>query len=354
MTGSITPALIRSLSHDVVLRANKGFQKYRMNRPISANRTLFEERVLDKRLYETKPMLLSKKHELRLAFQFFPKTGPENLKKIERIVVFGDSLSASEGFMQQKTSGILLSNHSYYKGRFTNGFVWTDFLESPNFLGKEVVNFAEGGTAAVKYGSMLNLKFQFISNLGRQIDQFQKMHDFSEKDLVIVWVGANDYITYQRTDVPRVISNIEKNLSEMIKNGVKKILVIGIPDLSKTPLALSKDDNFRQDMYEISCMHNSYLKELVSKLSNDNVKITFFDSQKAFNSLIDAAEIEGVNTQDAYNKDGYVSLFTRAVLDPLSNHVFLDQVHPSQTVHAILAAKIQGVIESEYGEHPDR
>lgn len=48
------------------------------------------------------------------------------------------------GRMFEKTHHLLPSYGQYFDGRFTNGFTWTEFLSSPQFLSKEMLNFAEG------------------------------------------------------------------------------------------------------------------------------------------------------------------------------------------------------------------
>lgn len=76
----------------------------------------------------------------------------DKINKFERIVVIGDSLSDSEGRMLKKTSGFLPSAPHYYKGNFTNGNTWVNFISSPRFMNiTQVVNKAEGGAVAGSY-----------------------------------------------------------------------------------------------------------------------------------------------------------------------------------------------------------
>ena len=61
-------------------------------------------------------------------------TESKSLEGIKRLVVIGDSLSDSHGRMKSKTLGLMLSSRQYHEGRFTNGFVWPDFISSDAYL----------------------------------------------------------------------------------------------------------------------------------------------------------------------------------------------------------------------------
>lgn len=100
-----------------------------------------------------------------------PKPKNISLGDITRLVFFGDSLSDSMGRMFEKTHHILPSYGQYFGGRFTNGFTWTEFLSSPHFLGKEMLNFAEGGSTSASY-SCFNCLGDFVSNTDRQIASY--------------------------------------------------------------------------------------------------------------------------------------------------------------------------------------
>lgn len=113
------------------------------------------------------------------------------------------------GRMFEKTHHILPSYGQYFGGRFTNGFTWTEFLSSPHFLGKEMLNFAEGGSTSARY-SCFNCLGDFVSNTDRQVASYTPSH----QDLAIFLLGANDYMTLHKDNVMMVveqqIDDIEK------------------------------------------------------------------------------------------------------------------------------------------------
>ena len=128
---------------------------------------------------------------------------------------FGDSLSDT-GKMYKKMRGYLPSSPPYFNGRFSNGPVWLEQLGDERFPGLVVANEAEGGATAVAYNHLGALngwlgfwswdpKYQVINNLDYEIDQFLKKDKFHPDDLVVIWVGANDYLA-KPLDVDKLLS----------------------------------------------------------------------------------------------------------------------------------------------------
>ncbi|POB00593.1 GDSL family lipase [Chromobacterium sinusclupearum] len=271
---------------------------------------------------------------------------------IDRLVVIGDSLSDSDGRMCSKTLGLLPSSTAYYQGKFTNGFTWPEFLASPSFMGTDLVNKAEGGAVAARHS--ISPAFLFVSNMSRQM----KDVTFQASDVVILALGSNDYMTFGKTDVEKVVSTYEKNIKKLISSGVKHIIIVGVPDLSKTVYAYdqNRDENYRARMGEISTHHNSRLREKVSQLqldyASENVFIRFFDMQAKFEELTDMAGTVGYNTTKNYC-EGYIDLKDwmglgrESKLNTAHRYIFHDQVHPSQEVHQILASRMLNFIKDE-------
>lgn len=275
---------------------------------------------------------------------------PTTLDHIKRLVVIGDSLSDSEGRMKSKTFGIMLSSKQYHDGRFTNGFVWPDFISSSAYLNKELVNYAEGGAVAAKY-SKLNPTFWFISNMERQI----KKHDFKSDDLVILALGSNDYMTFNKQDTQKVVRCYEKQITKLIENKkVKNFIVTSIADYSKTPYAQKQDEAYRTSSSALVSEHNASLSQKIAELAErykvEGVNIQFFDFDNQFTELLYKADKVGYDTHTA-NSVGYVDLCgTSKVFDPAHRHVFHDEVHPSQEVHQMLASRMSDYITNKFAK----
>ncbi|EPZ8124065.1 SGNH/GDSL hydrolase family protein [Yersinia enterocolitica] len=264
---------------------------------------------------------------------------------IKKLYVFGDSLSDSEGRMCKKTLGILPSASQYYKGRFTNGFTWVDFLSTPKNM-IETINKSEGGAVSASY-SKLNPVYQFMSNMSKQV----KGVHFNDSDLAIVSLGSNDYMTFHKRDVDKVVHSQEKNIKKMIENGVKNILVMGIPDSSITPGMKINDQQYREEISNISKKHNFKLEYIIDriKIENKDVNIHFFDINKHLKNILSEAKKLGYENELAYHS-GYVEFGKKENLNIDHNFSFNDNSHPSQELHAIFAMIITQFITEKFSK----
>lgn len=270
-----------------------------------------------------------------------------SLDNIDRLVIFGDSLSDSKGRMHEKTYHIFPSYSQYYDGRFTNGFVWNEFLASPAFLKKEVVNFAEGGSTSASY-SRFNILSNFLSNLETQMKNYQA----SSKDLAIVFAGANDYITLHQDNVLKVVEEQISQISNLLDNGVNNVLVMGMPELSLMPGSKLSDD--KKEYADITAAHNFLLQRKVDELKEKypEKKVFFFDTASAFDQVIRIARRIGYDTTHAYTTHGYIHnpIADDPPLNIAPKHVFNDSVHPTQEVHLAFATILNNFIAKAYSE----
>ncbi|OON40714.1 hypothetical protein BTJ39_06425 [Izhakiella australiensis] len=259
------------------------------------------------------------------------------LTDYSRLVVIGDSLSDSEGNMYAKTFGFLPSAPQYYEGRFTNGFTWVDFISSPHLMKTTVVNKSEGGALSGSY-CKLNPLYIFLSNMNRQIRSLS----FNVDDLVIVSLGANDYITINEKNAEKVVINQCLRLEKIIKKGARSIVVLGVPDLSQTPYALKSTPEYRQEKKELSVLHNKLLSQRIDEINkNHAANILYFDVASTMNEIKYVADQEGYNTNDAFT-NGYIG--GSGQLDTAPQYMFNDNVHPTQEIHAAFAIKLYDFI----------
>ncbi|CNK87038.1 putative lipase/acylhydrolase [Yersinia aldovae] len=266
---------------------------------------------------------------------------------IKKVLVFGDSLSDSKGRMLNKTFGLLPSASQYHQGRFTNGFTWVDFLTSPLYMNVEVINKAEGGAVSASY-SKLNPTFCFMSNLSKQI----KGVKFKNNDLAIISLGSNDYMTFHKRDVDKVIRSQEKNINRMIKKGAKNIVVMGMPDPSVTPgVKKIKDKQFQKDISNIAKSHNFRLEFLVDRLNieNKDLNIYFYDINKDLIDILAEAEELGYENEISYHS-GYIEFGRKSKLNIQHDFSFNDNSHPSQELHHVFATKIDDFIADKFSK----
>ncbi|EAP1585599.1 type III secretion system effector [Salmonella enterica] len=277
--------------------------------------------------------------------KLYPKEKNISLGDITRFVIFGDSLSDSMGRMFKKTHHILPSYGQYYGGRFTNEFTWPEFLSSPLFLSKEMINFAEGGSTSASY-SCFNCIGDFVSNTDRQVASYSPSH----QDLVIFLLGPNDYMTLHKDNVAEIVEQQIDDIEKVISGGVNNVLVMGIPNLSATPYGKHSDD--KRKLKDDSIAHNALLKNYVEELKEKypQHKICYFETTDAFKQITDVANGIGYDTENPFTHHGYVHIpgTKDPRLDICPQYVFNDYVHPTQEVHHCFAIMLESFIVNHY------
>ncbi|MEY0473789.1 SGNH/GDSL hydrolase family protein [Providencia huaxiensis] len=282
----------------------------------------------------------------------------EPITYFDSVTVIGDSLSDSEGRMHKKSCGLLTNANQYYNGRFTNGFTWPEFLTMPNTMqsysskGKvTLTNKSEGGsTCAPYFKSTLHPQFAILSNIEKQARHLK----FDDKSLGIIFIGANDYMTYSKENVDVVISSQEKTIKKMIKNGTKNILVMGLPDLSQTPAIKTSSPKKQQKIQNLSIEHNNKLQTIINLLKlNKNININYFNVNNVMKNITNVVGDINKNSPGAYNiedafTDGYIRQDNTAPLEIDPHYVFIDDVHPTQEVHQIIAMELHNFILKKY------
>ncbi|WP_033135706.1 SGNH/GDSL hydrolase family protein [Aeromonas finlandensis] len=311
-----------------------------------------------------------------------------------RIVMFGDSLSDT-GKMYKKMRGYLPSSPPYSEGRFSNGPIWLEVLQQEHFPGLKLANEAEGGATAVAYNHLGALngwlgfwswdpKYQVINNLDYEIDQFLKKDKFRPDDLVVIWVGANDYLAYgwnKEQDADRVIDTIRLASNRLVLNGAQQILLFNMPDLGRSPSARSQ--NVADKVSHIAHYHNERMLNLTRELAPLGI-VKLFEVDKQFDEMVREPLRFGLYDIDhACYEGGYLwtpfaakvpkaaaltipeqlaiassPILAQAVVSPqlmrvamaanCDNHMFWDQVHPTTTVHKALSQRVADFIEQNY------
>lgn len=293
----------------------------------------------------------------------FHKGKKDPIRYFDSITVIGDSLSDSEGRMYKKSGGLLTRANQYYNGRFTNGMTWAEFLTMPTLMKNnqysigeskdpsvKLINKSQGGSPCANYfKTTKNPKFLVLSNIEKQTSHLS----FDNKDLDIIFLGANDYMTYSQTNVDYVISSQKKAIQKMIEDGSRNIIVMGLPDLSLTPAAKRRTKKYQQKMATLSHEHNIKLEQLVAKMRlHQPCKIQYFDVNQVFEKIMDITNTINAKKPGSYevNKafsDGYIRRDDKPLeIDP--HYLFIDDVHPTQEVHMIIATELHQFISDKF------
>lgn len=246
--------------------------------------------------------------------------------QINELYVFGDSLS-DVGNMFRATSGTYPPNPPYFKGRYSNGLVWVEYLASQlEAASSPENNFAFGG-ATTGSNSMNG-----VPGLLTQVDSFTKAdRKINPNALFIVWAGANDYL-YGASNPTQSIENLLRAIESLSQLGAKKILVANLPDLGKIPATINTS--------------SSSLLSSVAKASNQTLAKSLDVLSKKLDSRTQIIELDVYSLyNEAFrepSKFGFINVTSACfnnitTCDLQDKFLFWDGIHPTTAAHRILA-----------------
>lgn len=242
----------------------------------------------------------------------------------QQLYVFGDSLSDT-GNAFKTTQGDSPPSPPYFRGRYSNGPVWAEYLASKLKVSVTPdTNFAFGGATSGDSQST-------PPGLLTQVQRFKTTHSSANPNaLYIVWAGANDYLG-GGTDTAIPIDNIATAVKSLAAAGAKNIAVLNLPDLGKLPG--TRDTQRSAALTDLTRQHNAGLAESVNQLRpqlTSEIKITYVDVNALFNQAIANPEKYGFeNATQACLSQG------SRCKNP-DKYVFWDDIHPTTAAHKLL------------------
>ncbi len=236
------------------------------------------------------------------------------------VFVFGDSLS-DNGNLYNATGQP--ASPPYYDGRFSNGPVTVEQLSA--MLGVPLVDFAWGGaTSGVGNEGDNGTPTSFGSyNLpGMLAELAEAGPDLTpsnlQNSLVVVWGGANDYLTGGSTT--QGVEDIDYIVSTLEADGATHILVPGMPDLGLTP-----DYYGYLPATEYALSFNAQLQASLP------AGATYVDTFGLMHQIVNDPSAYGITNVTTPCLNGIT-----ACSDP-SQYLFWDGFHPTTTTDTILA-----------------
>ncbi|AXA34372.1 SGNH/GDSL hydrolase family protein [Francisella adeliensis] len=212
------------------------------------------------------------------------------LESIDRVLIFGDSLSDPEN-LYTYTGGVIPKSTPYYSGMFSNGIAWSNqFKNMLKTYNMNVSNYAVGGATTILMPEWADLGLPY--NLGGELTLYNvdKIHwPKDERVLAIFFIGANDYLTASKdmtiADMDQATNKVVNKIITSIKEvNAEKTLIIGLPNLA---LTIESQDKGNQSTLEYLSLHHNELLEHFANLS-DSVK--FIDISKMFVSMLNDTE----------------------------------------------------------------
>lgn len=262
---------------------------------------------------------------------------------IERIIAFGDSLSDTQN-IYNASLWRLPNNEGWFLGRFSNDRVWTEYLADQ--LGLPLYNWAVGGAAG-------DTAHYVIPGLMQQVASWRiYMEEASgykpANSLFTVWIGGNDFLSYQRS-VEQVVNDVASALHELVGAGARHIVLLNLPDLSRTPSFKYRADGARIAAQVID--YNARLAALAQRLRAQfgaQLDLRLFDAHVLFDQVYEHPEQYRVaNTADAcldINRSSSLDYFIpqrpRAGCADPDTYLFWDTLHPTTHTHKLLAERV--------------
>lgn len=290
--------------------------------------------------------------------------------RYERLMVFGDSLS-DVGNDFYITMGAIPPETRYSGGRFSNGWIWLDYLADrypfqlpllPSEMGVDLfaessLVFACGGSGTGTVNLVPGGFFEVPGVLG-QIDQFAAALEFSglpadSLALYSVWGGANDYFFGESStgdgtvvlnglnnDPQQVVANLGDALYGLYELGARRFLVPNLPDLGKTPFGSRNAD----DLDARTGRHNHLLALALLELSASlpDAQWFFVDVNGLYRAILADPEDFGFPA-DFSAGPATGCLFPPFDCGPIefeTNPVSWDEQHPSTKMHEHIAALV--------------
>ncbi len=335
-------------------------------------------------------MTLLRKHSLvaLLITSLFCFMQTANAVQIDKIVVFGDSLSDNGNILSLTSKAhkvfpsvpVIPKNPPYFEGRFSNGLIWIDNLAAN--LNVPLSDYAYGGSwAEPLHDSNLYVPF----GLGMQVNYYLVLGvtDFhKDQHLFVIWAGGNDYVSgredaeYATTNT---VASIESQIDWLIYYKAKNVLVMNLPDLSLVPEVTAKGPEAMAAVKKLVTLHNKKLAKMLAemqmkypdtkiilgdvmdyftdayahpeKYNLKNVSSPCYTGDYSMKSLLsDRTAIREIAAAKEQNIDIMNSPSLRIaymagrhaedggeVCATPDNYMFWDQIHPSRVVHAYMA-----------------
>ncbi|WP_228061731.1 SGNH/GDSL hydrolase family protein [[Phormidium] sp. LEGE 05292] len=281
-----------------------------------------------------------------------------------KMYVFGDSLSDTGNVYNSSTQQF--PPPPYYKGRFSNGLNWVDYLAQDlgltpttfitqqgtqlpfSEIPTQSINFAFGGATTGIDNTVSQTAPGLQQEVGAYLGSLQATNQTADPNaLYILWAGANDYLPTDSTwftpfKTPnQTINNISFALDSLLKAGAKQIAVANLPNLGELPKTLGTPGE--TDLKNLAQAHNLALGQTINSLSQSyNAKIVSLDFASLFADVI--------NNPGNYNLTNVTQGCLLVQCQNPNQFLFWDDIHPTTKGHQLLADKAYSTLSTSVPE----
>ena len=268
-----------------------------------------------------------------------------------RLYVFGDSLSDTGRFYAD--TGVPPAPYSL--GRHCNGPLWIEQLASR--LGMELRqenNYAYAGAGSGRDNENDNHfpQPQNFPGLLDQVDEFLSDTAITGVDpeaLYVVWAGANDFVIMAETGgnpaqtIANGVANCARAVQTLAVAGARHILVVNVPDLGLTPLALATGNSAGFSL--LVSIYNHNLELALDQMALAGCPTIRLKSDLVLQAMVAHAPDYGFTnvTQPFLLVGGNPDQF-----------LFFDALHPTTGAHTVLAESAVASLLDYYSPRESR
>lgn len=265
------------------------------------------------------------------------------------LFVFGDSLSDT-GNLFALTGGTVPSPTTYFNGRVSDGRVAVEYLaDGLGLSGPAVRNFAVAGARTDADGEAPG------TGLASQVSAFLGVAPLIPSvgsGLFVVWAGANDFrgslgLTDPTAAWAGIYNNLGSAISQLYVAGAREFLLPNLPNIGLTPEGLASGASPLISM--LAGGFNVGLAAAYGGLQPGLPGAVFrtIDVFAAQTALLAGAPANGITN---IGQGCLVPLpGLPASTDPCSASFFVDNIHPTTRVHAVLGDQMLAAVVPEPG-----
>jgi phospholipase/lecithinase/hemolysin len=259
-----------------------------------------------------------------------------------QVVAFGDSLS-DIGNVSSSTFGFSPGS-GYYSGRFSNGPVWIENVNSSYSLPTLTRSTSSGGKdyayGGVKTGTGNTSYFPFsFPNIGPQISNYLGSNTANASTLYSVWGGGNDLMDNLSVNTQTIVNNLVSHVTTLSNAGARFIIVPNLPLLGEIPKYRTTAN--RTAYNNLTSTFNTQLASAMTTLDASlPAKIYQVNVEQMFTEVLANPSAYGFTnvTDVAYNGSSTVA-------NP-DQYLFWDNVHPTRIGHQQLASRAVDLIDT--------
>ncbi|KAI3534935.1 GDSL-like Lipase/Acylhydrolase [Colletotrichum filicis] len=279
---------------------------------------------------------------------------------ISSIVVFGDSFS-DNGNGAARVSNNAWPTDKYYKGRFSNGIVWAEYVAAN--LSLPLYDYAVGGATTsnalvqgytgakgdIAVPSVIDQVVSFLGKINPQGGAFEAYDSMAmESPLLIMFAGANDILfnaNISASQSYQILRQAEAQLRDAYPSA--RVLTLTPPDISRLPYGFYLEDNLAKNQLRT---FTDQLGELLDRSKTGAVNLDlrplfddfeYYASPRAYG--FDPLGKYGSCLEGAYGETPNVTICG----DP-DRRVYWDEYHPTTHTHSWIAKEVLDVLRGPF------